>query len=542
MSKRILFNAEAREKLRKGVNALADAVKETLGAKGKTVMISRGFNNPHVTKDGVTVARSIELEDVTENMGAMVLKEASSNTAEEAGDGTTSSSVIGQAIINAGLDQLSKGANPIDIKRGIDKAVKVVVSDLKGQSDEVGDDMEKIMQVASISANNDEEIGALITEAINKVGTDGVVTIEPAFTTEVKVAEGMQFDRGYISPYFSTNQEKMTSELKNPYILVCDRKILNIQDLLPVFGYAHQNGGRPILVIAEEIGGDAAHTMVVNKMNGKLNACAVNAPQYGERMKEILADIAAVVGADVVSDELDRNLTQFNPEWLGQAKSVTVSRKNTIITGGDGEEEKVKERADGVRAQLDSTVSKANEEYLKTRLAKLVSGVAVINVSANSEVELKEKIDRVDDALWATRSAIEEGVVAGGGVALLRARKSLDGIKGDNSDQNKGIQIVKTALTMPFKQIVANSTGEYVDTRSRWWKRKTKAHKIMEAVDKNSNPSFGYNVRTGEYEDLIQSGVIDPSKVSRVALENAASVAGTLLTTDCVVVEKIEEK
>ncbi len=514
--------------MKKGVNALADAVKVTLGPKGRNVVIEKSFGAPHVTKDGVSVAKEIELKDKVENMGAQMVKEVASKTSEKAGDGTTTATLLAQAIFINGLKNVTAGANPMDLKRGIDKAVAEVVKSLKRQTQQIGDSMEKIEQVATISANNDNEIGKLIAEAMSKVSKEGVITIEEAkgIETTVKVVEGMQFDRGYISPYFVTNTEKMEVNYENPWILIYDKKISAMKDFLPVLEKVIQTG-RPLLVIAEDLEGEALATLVVNRLRGTLKVVAVKAPGFGDRRKEMLEDIAILTGGTVVSEEKGYKLEDADLSYLGQADRITVDKDNTTIVSGRGDKKNIENRINQIKAQIKTTTSDYDREKLQERLAKLSGGVAVIQVGAASEVEMKEKKDRFDDALHATRAAIEEGIVPGGGVAFIRAIDDLQNLKGDNDDENIGINIVKRALEEPLRQIVENAgiEGSVV------------VQKVREGKD-----DFGFNARTEQYENLLASGVIDPTKVSRIALENAASIAGMLLTTECVVVEAKEDK
>jgi chaperonin GroEL len=527
-AKEIIYGFEARESLKKGVNALADAVKVTLGPKGRNVVIEKSFGAPHVTKDGVSVAKEIELKDKVENMGAQMVKEVASKTSEKAGDGTTTATLLAQAIFINGLKNVTAGANPMDLKRGIDKAVAEVVKSLKRQTQQIGDSMEKIEQVATISANNDNEIGKLIAEAMSKVSKEGVITIEEAkgIETTVKVVEGMQFDRGYISPYFVTNTEKMEVNYENPWILIYDKKISAMKDFLPVLEKVIQTG-RPLLVIAEDLEGEALATLVVNRLRGTLKVVAVKAPGFGDRRKEMLEDIAILTGGTVVSEEKGYKLEDADLSYLGQADRITVDKDNTTIVSGRGDKKNIENRINQIKAQIKTTTSDYDREKLQERLAKLSGGVAVIQVGAASEVEMKEKKDRFDDALHATRAAIEEGIVPGGGVAFIRAIDDLQNLKGDNDDENIGINIVKRALEEPLRQIVENAGNE----------GSVVVQKVREGKD-----DFGFNARTEQYENLLASGVIDPTKVSRIALENAASIAGMLLTTECVVVEAKEDK
>ena len=528
MAKEIKFDIKAREELKKGVDELANAVKVTLGPKGRNVIVDKKFGAPHITKDGVTVAKAVELEDEFQNMGAQLVKEVASKTGDDAGDGTTTATVLAQAIINVGLKNVAAGANPIDLKRGIDKAVAKVVEGIKAQAQEVDDDLAKIENVARVSANNDAEIGKLIADAMGKVKKEGVITIEEAKGTDttVKVVEGMQFDRGYISPYFVTNTEKMECEMDNPYILLYDKKISALKDMLPVLEAVAQSG-RPLLIIAEDVDSEALATLVVNRLRGSLKICAVKAPGFGDRRKEMLEDIAVLTGGVVISEEKGLKLEQATIEMLGTADKVTVSKDNTTIVNGAGAKENIKERCEQIKAQIASTKSDYDKEKLQERLAKLSGGVAVLYVGAASEVEMKEKKDRVDDALRATRAAIEEGIVAGGGVAYIRALEALEGLKGDNADETTGIDIIKRAIEEPLRQIVANAGKE--------------GAVVVQKV-REGKADFGYNARTDVYENLHAAGVVDPAKVTRVALENAASIAGMFLTTECVIVEKKEDK
>jgi chaperonin GroEL len=527
MAKSIHFNIEAREGLKRGVDALANAVKVTLGPKGRNVVIGRKFGSPNVTKDGVTVAKEIELENEIENMGAQMVKEVASKTADLAGDGTTTATVLAQSIVTTGLKNVAAGANPMDLKRGIEKAVIVTVESLRKLSKEVGDDISKIEQVATISANNDTTIGKLIAEAMKKVGKDGVITVEEAKGTDttVEVVEGMQFDRGYQSPYFVTNTEKMLADLEGAYILIYDKKVSGMKDLLPILEKVVQTG-KPLVIISEEVEGEALATLVVNKIRGSLKIAAVKAPGFGDRRKEMLQDIAILTGGTVISEEQGRKLEDATIEDLGRAESITIDKDNTTIVGGAGDKEAIKGRISQIKAQIENTTSDYDREKLQERLAKLAGGVAVLYIGAASEVEMKEKKDRVDDALHATRAAVEEGIVPGGGIAYIRAIESLEKLKGENEDENTGIQIIKRALEEPLRQIIANAGGE----------GSIIVQKVREGKD-----DFGYNARTEQYENLIKSGVIDPTKVSRVALENAASVASMILTTECALVD-IKEK
>src|SRR4051812_3954897 len=528
MSKQLYFDIEARNKMKRGVDILANAVKVTLGPKGRNVVIEKKFGAPSVTKDGVTVAKEIELEDPIENMGAQMVKEVASKTADIAGDGTTTATVLAQSIISEGLKNVAAGANPMDLKRGIDKAVKVVVENLKKQSESVGSDIKKIEQVAAISANNDATIGKLIAEAMDKVTKDGVITVEEAKGTEttVEVVEGMQFDRGYLSPYFVTNTEKMQAELQNPYILIYEKKVSTLKDILPILESTVQSG-RPLLIIAEDVDGEALATLVVNKLRGSLKIAAVKAPGFGDRRKEMLQDLAVLTGGTVISEEQGYKLENATMQYLGQAESITIDKDNTTIVGGKGEKENITARVNQIKSQVEATTSDYDREKLQERLAKLSGGVAVLYVGAATEVEMKEKKNRVDDALHATRAAVEEGIVPGGGVAYVRAIASLENLKGLNPDETTGIQIVKRAIEEPLRQIVANCGIE---------------GSIVVQKIKEGKGDFGFNARTEVYENLLAAGVIDPTKVSRVALENAASIAGMLLTTECVVADKPESK
>ena len=527
MAKNITFDIEARDALKRGVDALANAVKVTLGPKGRNVIINRKFGAPIITKDGVTVAKEIELEDAVENMGAQMVKEVASKTADIAGDGTTTATVLAQAIVATGLKNVAAGANPMDLKRGIDKAVIAVVAELKKQSIEVGDNLDKIEQVASISANNDYSIGALIAEAMAKVKKEGVITVEEAKGTEttVEVVEGMQFDRGYLSPYFVTNAEKMEAELENPYILIYDKKISNMKDMLPILEQTTQTG-RPILIIAEDVDGEALATLVVNKIRGSLKIAAVKAPGFGDRRKAMLEDIAILTGGTVVSEERGFKLENATLDMLGHADKVVIDKDNTTIVDGKGAKEGITLRVNQIKAQMESTTSDYDREKLQERLAKLAGGVAVLYVGAASEIEMKEKKDRVDDALAATRAAVEEGIIPGGGVALVRAAAALENVSVENEDERTGVQIITKAIESPLRQIVANAGGEGAVIVS----------KIQEGKD-----DFGYNAKTDTFEPMLKAGIIDPTKVTRVALENAASVAGMLLTTECVLADIPEE-
>ena len=523
MAKKIEFNVAAREGLRRGVDALANAVKVTLGPKGRNVVIDRKFGAPQITKDGVTVAKEIELLDPVENMGAQMLKEVASKTADMAGDGTTTATVLAQAIVKAGLKNVAAGANPMDLKRGIDKAVIAAVESLNNLSEVVGDDFSKIEQVACISANNDRTIGKLIAQAMQKVGKDGVITVEEAKGTEttVDVVEGMQFDRGYLSPYFVTNTEKMHVDMENAYILIYDKKISSMKDLLPVLEKVVQSS-RPLLIIAEDIDGEALATLVVNKMRGSLKIAAVKAPGFGDRRKEMLQDIAILTGGTVISEEQGRKLDDATLEDLGTAEKITIDKDDTTLVNGAGEKSLIEARINQIKAQIDSTSSDYDKEKLQERLAKLAGGVAVLYIGAATEVEMKEKKDRVDDALHATRAAVEEGIVPGGGVSFIRAIDALDSVKGANEDEQTGVDIIRRALEEPLRQIVANAGGE--------------GSIIVQKV-REGQGDFGYNAYSETYENLLAAGVIDPKKVSRVALENAASIGGMILTTECVISE-----
>ena len=528
MAKQLFFETDARNKMKKGVDVLANAVKVTLGPKGRNVVIEKKFGAPSVTKDGVTVAKEIELEDAIENMGAQMLKEVASKTADVAGDGTTTATVLAQSIITEGLRNVAAGANPMDLKRGIEKAVKAVVENLRAQSQEVGDDNKKIEQVATISANNDSEIGKLIAEAMAKVSKDGVITIEEAkgIETGIEVVEGMQFDRGYISPYFVTNSEKMEAELENPYILIYDKKISSMKDILHILEKVAQQGA-PLLIISEDLEGEALATLVVNKLRGTLKVAAVKAPGFGDRRKEMLQDIAILTKGIVISEEQGYKLENADLTYLGKCERVVIDKDNTVIVGGKGEKDGITGRINQIKAQIDSTTSDYDREKLQERLAKLSGGVAVLNVGAATEVEMKEKKDRVDDALHATRAAVEEGIVPGGGVAYVRSIEGLANLETLNADEATGVQIVRRALEEPLRQIVENCGIE--------------GSVVVNKV-KEGKGDYGFNARTEEYENLIAAGVIDPTKVSRIALENAASIAGIVLTTECVVADKPEPK
>ena len=527
MAKEIKFNIEARDALKKGVDALSDAVKVTLGPKGRNVVIDKKFGGPSITKDGVSVAKEIELDDTIQNMGAQMVKEVASKTADEAGDGTTTATVLAQSIVSIGLKNVTAGANPMDLKRGIDKAVKTIVNDLKKQSVAVGNNNEKIEQVATISSNNDNEVGKLIAEAMLKVSQEGVITVEEAKGTEtsVEVVEGMQFDRGYLSPYFVTNADKMETELDNPLLLIFDKKISNMKDLLPILEQTSQTG-KPLLIIAEDVDGEALATLVVNKIRGSLKIAAVKAPGFGDRRKEMLEDIAILTGGVVVSEEKGHKLESTTMEMLGSCEKIVVDKDNTTIVNGSGKKKNIDTRINQIKAQIDATTSDYDKEKLQERLAKLSGGVAVLYVGAASEVEMKEKKDRVDDALAATKAAIEEGIIPGGGVALIRSGEKLKNLNGENDDENTGIQIIGTAIQEPLRQIVANSGGEGSVVISKILSKKG---------------DFGYNAKTDTYENMLKAGIIDPTKVTRIALENAASVAGMLLTTECVLADIKED-
>ncbi len=527
MAKEITFDIDAREQLKQGVDALANAVKVTLGPKGRNVIIEKKYGAPQITKDGVTVAKEIELEDSVNNLGAQLVKEVATKTGDAAGDGTTTATVLAQAIINVGLKNVTSGANPMDLKRGIDKAVAEVVKAIRKQSQIVGNDYDKIEQVATISANNDSEIGALIAEAMKKVSKDGVITIEEAkgTATTIEVVEGMQFDRGYISPYFVTNTEKMECEMENPYILIHDKKISSLKELLPILEPAVQSG-RPLLIIAEDVDSEALTTLVVNRLRSNLKICAVKAPGFGDRRKEMLEDIAILTGGMVISEERGLKLESATLEMLGTAEKVTIDKDNTIIVNGAGKKQSIADRINQIKAQIAATTSDYDREKLQERLAKLSGGVAVLYVGAGSEVEMKEKKDRVDDALSATRAAIEEGIVPGGGVSYIRAIEAVAKLKGDNDDEKTGIEIIRRAIEEPLRQIVTNAGKE--------------GAVVVQKVSEGTG-DFGYNARMDRYENLLAAGVVDPAKVTRVALENAASIAGMFLTTECVIVDKKEE-
>ena len=526
MAKEIKFDIKAREELKKGVDALANAVKVTLGPKGRNVILEKKFGAPHITKDGVSVAKEIELEDKFQNMGAQLVKEVASKTGDDAGDGTTTATLLTQAIVTTGLKNVAAGANPMDVKRGIDKAVAKVVEGIKAQSQEVGDDFDKIENVARISANNDNEIGQLIAEAMKKVKKEGVITVEEAkgTTTSVDVVEGMQFDRGYISPYFVTNAEKMECEMDHPYILLFDKKISNLKDMLPILEATAQSG-RPLLIIAEDVDSEALATLVVNRLRGSLKICAVKAPAFGDRRKDMLEDIAILTGGVVISEEKGLKLEGATIDMLGSAEKVSVNKENTVIVNGAGAKEAIAERVAQLKTLIETTKSTYDKEKLQERLAKLAGGVAVLYIGAPSEVEMKEKKDRVDDALSATRAAVAEGIVPGGGVAYIRCIESLEGLKGENDDETTGIEIIRRAIEEPLRQIVANAGLE--------------GAVVVQKVNEGKG-DFGYNARTDRYENLFETGVIDPAKVTRVALENAASIAGMFLTTECVIAEKPE--
>jgi chaperonin GroEL len=527
MAKEIKFNIEARDLLKKGVDELADAVKVTLGPKGRNVVIDRKFGAPQITKDGVTVAKEIELADPAANMGAQMVKEVASKTGDDAGDGTTTATVLAQSIVNVGLKNVTAGANPMDLKRGIDIAVAIVVSNIKEQAQEVGDNFDKIKQVAKISANNDETIGALIAEAMEKVKKEGVITVEEAKGTEtyVKVVEGMQFDRGYISPYFITDADKMEADIENPFILLYDKKISTMKELMPVLEPAAQ-AGRPLMIIAEDVEGEALATLVVNRLRGSLKVAAVKAPGFGDRRKEMLEDIAILTGGIVISEEKGMKLEQATLEMLGQSEKITIDKENTTIVNGGGDKDGIVARVAQIKTLIENSTSDYDKEKLQERLAKLAGGVAVLYVGAASEIEMKEKKDRVDDALSATRAAVEEGIVPGGGVAYIRAIAALENLTGENEDETTGIEIIKRAIEEPLRQIVANAGGE--------------GAVVVDKV-RAGKGDFGYNARIGEYQNLFEAGVIDPAKVARVALENAASIAGMFLTTECVLIDIKEE-
>lgn len=528
MAKEIKFNIEARDKLKKGIDALADAIKVTLGPKGRNVIIDKKFGSPQISKDGVTVAKEIELPNNFENMGAQMVKEVASKTADDAGDGTTTATILAQSIIEVGLKNVTAGANPMDLKRGIDKAVVEVIKSLKSQTRIIGDDNQKIEQVASVAANNDISIGKLISEAMEKVHKEGVITVEEAKGTEttVEVVEGMQFDRGYISPYFITDADKMEAVLENPYILLHDKKISTMKDLLPILESTSQ-AGRPLLIIAEDVDGEALATLVVNKLRGSLKIASVKAPGFGDRRKEMLEDIAVLTGGTVISEEKGLKLEGTDLEMLGETEKVVIDKENTTIVNGQGDQKMIEARVNQIKTQIETTTSDYDKEKLQERLAKLSGGVAVCYIGAASEMEMKEKKDRVDDALNATRAAVEEGIIPGGGVAYIRAIDALDKLKGENDDENTGIAIVKRAMEEPIRQIVENAGIE--------------GSIIVQKV-KEEKDDYGFNARIGVYEKLLETGVIDPTKVARIALENAASVAGMFLTTECVLAEEKEEK
>ena len=528
MAKEIKFNIEARDLLKKGVDKLADAVKVTLGPKGRNVVIEKKFGAPQITKDGVTVAKEIEFSNAYENIGAQMVKEVASKTGDDAGDGTTTATVLAQSLISVGLKNVAAGANPMDLKRGIDKAVLKVVESIKDQAQNVGDDFKKIEQVARIAANNDSAIGALIAEAMEKVNKEGVITVEAAKGTEtyVDVVEGMQFDRGYISPYFITDGEKMAADMDHPYILIDDKKISTMKDLLPILEQSAQTG-RPLMIIAEDVDGEALATLVVNRLRGSLKVCAVKAPGFGDRRKEMLEDLAVLTGGVVITEEKGMKLEDTTLEMLGKAEKITVDKEKTTVVAGAGDADAIKTRVNQIKKQIETTTSDYDREKLQERLAKLAGGVAVLYVGASSEVEMKEKKDRVDDALHATRAAVEEGIVPGGGVAYIRSIAVLEGLVGENDDETTGIEIVKRAIQEPLRQIAFNSGKE--------------GAVIVQKVSEGK-ADFGYNARTDVYENLYEAGVIDPAKVTRIALENAASIAGMFLTTECVLVEEKEDK
>lgn len=523
MAKEIYFGIDSRDKLKKGVDKLANAVKVTLGPKGRNVVIGKNFGAPHITKDGVTVAQSIELKDPVENMGAQMVKEVASKTADIAGDGTTTATVLAQAIVSAGMKNLAAGANPMDLKKGIDKAVTAVVDNLKSISKEIGSDNEQIKQIASVSANNDETIGSLIAEAMGAVGNDGVITVEEAkgTETEVKIVEGMQFDRGYLSPYFMTNVDKMITELDNPLILLCDKRISSMRELIPILEPVAQSG-RSLLIIAEDVEGEALATLVVNQIKGAIRVAAVKSPGFGDRRKTMLEDLGILTGGTVISEEKGFTLEKAEVNMLGTCEKVEINKDNTTIINGAGNKEAIASRVNQIKAQIEATTSDYDKEKLQERLAKLAGGVAVLYVGAASEIEMKEKKDRVDDALAATRAAVEEGIVPGGGVALIRSIAALENLKGENEDENTGIAIVKRAVEEPLRQIIANAGGE--------------GAVIVQRV-KEGKDDFGYNARTEKFENLYAAGVIDPTKVTRIAIENASSIAAMFLTTECVIVE-----
>ncbi|MCC7521869.1 MAG: chaperonin GroEL [Flavobacteriaceae bacterium] len=527
MAKEIIFDIEARDGLKRGVDALANAVKVTLGPKGRNVVIDKSYGGPSVTKDGVSVAKEIELKDPIENMGAQMVKEVASKTSDLAGDGTTTATVLAQAIVKEGLKNVAAGANPMDLKRGIDKAVEAVVADLKKNSEEVGNKSDKIQQVAAISANNDDSIGKLIADAFSKVGKEGVITVEEAKGTEtyVDIVEGMQFDRGYLSPYFINNPEKMLVDMEHPYILLYEKKISTLKDMLPILEPVAQSG-KPLLIIAEDVDGEALTALVMNKLRGALKIAAVKAPGFGDRRKAMLEDIAVLTGGTLISEELGLTLESATVEMLGTAERVTIDKDNTIIVNGSGKKEDIKNRVEQIKAQVEVTTSEYDKEKLKERLAKLAGGVAVLYVGAASEVEMKEKKDRVDDALHATRAAVEEGIIAGGGVALVRAKAALAKVKTENSDEATGVSIIERAIEEPLRQIVENAGKE---------------GSVVVAKVKEGKGDFGYNAKTDEYVNMFKAGIIDPTKVTRIALQNAASVAGMILTTECALVNIKEE-
>ncbi|AEI51166.1 chaperonin GroEL [Runella slithyformis] len=527
MAKKIFFDTEARDKIKRGVDTLANAVKVTLGPKGRNVIIDKKFGSPAITKDGVTVAKEIELKDAMENMGAQLVKEVASKTADAAGDGTTTATVLAQAIYTIGSKNVAAGANPMDLKRGIDKAVLAVTANLAAQAESVGDDFGKIAQVATISANHDDEIGNMIADAMKKVGTEGVITVEEArgTETEVKTVEGMQFDRGYLSPYFVTNAEKMEAELEKPFILISEKKVSSMKELLPVLEGVAQTG-RPLLIIAEDVDGEALATLVVNKIRGALKVCAVKAPGFGDRRKAMLEDIAILTGGTVIAEERGFKLENADLQYLGHCEKIIIDKDNTTIVNGSGDAEQIKGRVNQIKSQIENTTSDYDREKLQERLAKLSGGVAILYIGAATEVEMKEKKDRVDDALHATRAAIEEGIVAGGGVALIRAIEALDAVVGSNDDEITGINIIRQALESPLRTIVANAGGE--------------GSVVVNNV-KAGKGGYGYNAKNDTYEDLAAAGIIDPKKVTRLALENAASIAGMLLTTECMIADEPEE-
>ncbi len=527
MAKKIFFDTEARDKIKKGVDTLANAVKVTIGPKGRNVIIDKKFGSPAITKDGVTVAKEIELKDAMENMGAQLVKEVASKTADAAGDGTTTATVLAQAIYTIGSKNVAAGANPMDLKRGVDKAVGAVVANLAAQAQTVGDDFSKIAQVATISANHDEEIGNMIADAMKKVGTEGVITVEEArgTETEVKTVEGMQFDRGYLSPYFVTNAEKMEAELEKPFILISEKKVSSMKELLPVLEGVAQTG-RPLLIIAEDVDGEALATLVVNKIRGALKVCAVKAPGFGDRRKAMLEDIAILTGGTVIAEERGFKLENADLSYLGHCEKIIIDKDNTTIVNGSGDQEQIKARVNQIKSQIENTTSDYDREKLQERLAKLSGGVAILYIGAATEVEMKEKKDRVDDALHATRAAVEEGIVTGGGVALIRAISALDSLEGINDDETTGINIIRQALESPLRTIVANAGGE--------------GSVVINKI-KEGEGGYGYNAKNDTYEDLFAAGIIDPKKVTRLALENAASIAGLLLTTECMIADEPEE-